>query len=63
MKLSTDRILTTHVGSLPRPQSLVELLVKKDQEQPYDHAEFDRQVTRAVAEVVAHQVAIGIDVV
>ncbi len=63
MKLSTDRILTTHVGSLPRPQVLVDLLVRKDQNQPYDHAEFDREVTKAVAEIVAHQVAVGIDVV
>ena len=63
MKLSTDRILTTHVGSLPRPQALVDLLVKKDQEQPYDHAEFDRQVAQAVRDIVARQVAIGIDVV
>jgi 5-methyltetrahydropteroyltriglutamate--homocysteine methyltransferase len=63
VKLSTDRILTTHVGSLPRPRSLVELLVKKDQNQPYDHAEFDRQVTQAVADIVARQVAIGIDIV
>ena len=63
MKLSTDRILTTHVGSLPRPQALVDLLVKKDQDQPYDHAEFDREVTKAVADIVAHQVAVGIDVV
>ena len=59
MKLSTDRILTTHVGSLPRPQALVDLLVKKDAEQAYDHAEFDRQATKAVGEIVAHQVAIG----
>ena len=63
MKLSTDRILTTHVGSLPRPQALVDLLVKKDQNQPYDHADFDRKVTQAVNEIVAHQVAVGIDVV
>ena len=35
MKLSTDHILTTHVGSLPRPQPLVELLIKKDRDQPY----------------------------
>jgi 5-methyltetrahydropteroyltriglutamate--homocysteine methyltransferase len=40
MKLSTDRILTTHVGSLPRPQPLVELLIKRDRHQPYDAAEF-----------------------
>jgi 5-methyltetrahydropteroyltriglutamate--homocysteine methyltransferase len=63
MKLSTDRILTTHVGSLPRPQSLVELLIQKDQGQPYDHVEFNRTARQAVADIVAHQVAIGIDVV
>src|SRR6202041_3527629 len=63
MKLSTDRILTTHVGSLPRPQALAELLVKKDQDQPYDHAELDRDVRQAVADIVARQVATGIDVV
>lgn len=63
MKLSTDRILTTHVGSLPRPRALAELLVKKDQGQPYDHAELEREVRRAVADIVARQVATGIDVV
>jgi 5-methyltetrahydropteroyltriglutamate--homocysteine methyltransferase len=63
MKLSTDRILTTHVGSLPRPRALAELLVKKDQGQPYDHAELDRDVRQAVADIVARQVATGIDVV
>jgi 5-methyltetrahydropteroyltriglutamate--homocysteine methyltransferase len=63
VKLSTDRILTTHVGSLPRPQTLVDLLLKKDQDQPYDHTEFARQVTAAVDQIVARQVAIGIDVV
>ena len=63
MKLSTDRILTTHVGSLPRPQSLVDLLLRKDRGEPYDAAEFARQVRQAVADIVARQVAIGIDVV
>ena len=63
MKLSTDRILTTHVGSLPRPKHVAELLIKKDQGQPYDHAELDRAVRQAVADIVARQVAIGIDVV
>ncbi len=63
MKLSTDRILTTHVGSLPRPQALVELLVKKDHGEAYDHAEFARRTRQAVADIVAHQVAVGIDVV
>ena len=40
MKLSTDRILTTHVGSLPRPQPLVELLIKKDRNEAVRRAEF-----------------------
>src|SRR6478736_1542134 len=63
MKLSTDRILTTHVGSLPRPHELVALLIKKDRNEPYDAAEFAAQVRQAVADIVARQVAIGIDVV
>jgi 5-methyltetrahydropteroyltriglutamate--homocysteine methyltransferase len=63
MKLSTDRILTTHVGSLPRPQPLVELLLKKDRDQPYDHAEFVASLKQAVADIVARQVQIGIDVI
>ena len=63
MKLSTDRILTTHVGSLPRPQPLVALLINKDRNEPYDAAEFAAQVRQAVADIVARQVKIGIDVV
>jgi 5-methyltetrahydropteroyltriglutamate--homocysteine methyltransferase len=63
MKLSTDRILTTHVGSLPRPKAVADLLVKKDQGEPYDHAALDRDVRQAVADIVARQVATGIDVV
>jgi 5-methyltetrahydropteroyltriglutamate--homocysteine methyltransferase len=63
MKLSSDRILTTHVGSLPRPQPLVDLLLRKDRGEPYDSAEFARQVRRSVADIVARQVEIGIDVV
>jgi 5-methyltetrahydropteroyltriglutamate--homocysteine methyltransferase len=63
MKLSTDRILTTHVGSLPRPKALADILVRKDQGQPYDHAALDQAVREAVAAIVARQVATGIDVV
>jgi 5-methyltetrahydropteroyltriglutamate--homocysteine methyltransferase len=63
MKLSTDRILTTHVGSLPRPQALAELLVSKDHGEAYDHAELDRQVHHTVLDIVARQVETGIDVV
>ncbi|MGE5148110.1 MAG: epoxyalkane--coenzyme M transferase, partial [Candidatus Eiseniibacteriota bacterium] len=63
MKLSTDRILTTHVGSLPRPQAVVELLFKKERGEPYDAAAFERAMTQAVADVVKRQRAVGIDVV
>ena len=63
MQISTDRILTTHVGSLPRPADLVALLVKKDHGEAYDEAEFDRLAHQAVLDIVARQVATGIDVV
>jgi len=63
MKQSTDRILTTHVGSLPRSQPVYELLRRQEEEQPLDAATFDRTVGQAVNDIVARQVAIGIDVV
>ncbi len=63
MKLSTDRILTTHVGSLPRSAQLSDLLLRKDHDENVDQAEFDRVVREAVADNVARQAAIGIDVV
>jgi 5-methyltetrahydropteroyltriglutamate--homocysteine methyltransferase len=61
MKLSTDRILTTHVGSLPRGQAVVEQLLLKERGEPYDSATFDRVMREGVSEVVRQQVAIGID--
>ncbi|HXX19740.1 MAG TPA: cobalamin-independent methionine synthase II family protein [Candidatus Acidoferrum sp.] len=63
MKLSTNRILTTHVGSLPRSHELSEMLLKKDHEQPYDPHDFDRVVREAVAHNVERQSATGIDIV
>ena len=63
MKLSTDRILTTHVGSLPRSSEIVALLYKKDSGEPYDEAEFDAAIARGVASAVAEQVAAGVDIV
>jgi 5-methyltetrahydropteroyltriglutamate--homocysteine methyltransferase len=63
MRLSTDRILTTHVGSLPRSAAVVELLYKKENGEPYDAAELDRVVAAAVDDAVRRQVAAGIDVV
>ncbi|MGA8400744.1 MAG: hypothetical protein WB697_12705 [Stellaceae bacterium] len=63
MKTSTDRILTTHVGSLPRPAALREVLVKKDKGEPYDKAALDRAVKQAVADIVRRQAETGVDIV
>jgi hypothetical protein len=63
MKLSTERILTTHVGSLPRPRSLLDLILAKEEGRPVDAAAFEAQSGDAVAEVVAQQVAAGVDIV
>ena len=63
MRRSTERILTTHVGSLPRPDEVMDFLVTKDAGEPYDHAAYDACMRRAVHDVVADQVALGIDVV
>jgi 5-methyltetrahydropteroyltriglutamate--homocysteine methyltransferase len=63
MQISQDRILTTHTGSLPRPSALRELLLKKDQGQPYDQAELARQTNTAVLAIVRRQVEVGVDIV
>jgi 5-methyltetrahydropteroyltriglutamate--homocysteine methyltransferase len=62
MRLSTDRILTTHVGSMPRPQPLVDMLLRKDHGEAYDEAEYGRVIHDAVAAVVKRQVDAGVDV-
>jgi 5-methyltetrahydropteroyltriglutamate--homocysteine methyltransferase len=63
MQLSTERILTTHVGSLPRGAKVVDLLLKRDRGEPFDSGEFDRTMTAEVSETVRKQVVTGIDVV
>ena len=63
MKTSQDRILTTHVGSLPRPSELKELLVRKDQSQPYDKEALDRLTRQAVFDIVHRQAETGVDIV
>jgi 5-methyltetrahydropteroyltriglutamate--homocysteine methyltransferase len=63
MRLSTERILTTHVGSLPRSSEVVDLLYKKDSGEPYDRAAFDSAIAAGVADAVAKQVAAGVDIV
>jgi 5-methyltetrahydropteroyltriglutamate--homocysteine methyltransferase len=63
MKHSTDRILTTHVGSLIRPQALQEFLRLKQAGKPYDRAAYDTCLKDAVTDVVHKQAGVGIDVV
>jgi 5-methyltetrahydropteroyltriglutamate--homocysteine methyltransferase len=63
MKRSTNRILTTHVGSLARPHSLLEVMREKEHGRPYDHAAYEQLVRDAVGDVVRRQVECGIDVV
>ncbi|MXW29840.1 MAG: cobalamin-independent methionine synthase II family protein [Chloroflexi bacterium] len=63
MKLSTDRILTTHVGSLPRPDDVAALLLKKEREEEYDAEELETLVRQGVADIVARQHAAGVDIV
>lgn len=63
MKTSTERILTTHVGSLPRPPRVRELLLSRRWGEPVDAAELSAVVRGAVADVVRKQAEIGIDVV
>ncbi|HLQ31525.1 MAG TPA: cobalamin-independent methionine synthase II family protein [Chloroflexota bacterium] len=63
MERSTDRILTTHTGSLPRPEDLVELLYASESGQAPDPASLDRRVAEAVVASVRQQVEAGVDVV
>lgn len=63
MKRSADRILTTHTGSLPRPDDLVDLLYADEAGEISGRTAFDRRVREAVAESVRKQIDVGLDVV
>jgi 5-methyltetrahydropteroyltriglutamate--homocysteine methyltransferase len=63
MKRSTDRILTTHVGSLIRPKELQDFLRLRQRGKPYDRAAYDACLTASVAGIVKRQAEAGIDVV
>jgi 5-methyltetrahydropteroyltriglutamate--homocysteine methyltransferase len=63
MKQSTDRILTTHVGSLGRPHALLDIMREREHDRPYDKKALDVEITKAVADLVAKQLANGIDIV
>ncbi len=63
MKRSTDRFLTTHTGSLPRPDDLVRSMFAREEGVPVSAAALDARIAEAVAEVVKRQVDAGVDVV
>ena len=63
MKRSTERFLTTHTGSLPRPADLIRMMFAKEEGVPVDAATLATRVRAAVAAVVAKQVETGIDLV
>lgn len=63
MKRSTDRILTTHTGSLPRTAKVIELLLAEHRNRGSRKPEFDAAVREAIAHVVQKQIESGIDVI
>jgi len=63
MARSTDRILTTHAGSLPRPPALMSFLERERDGESFDQSEFEECLRASVAEVVRAQVGAGIDIV
>jgi 5-methyltetrahydropteroyltriglutamate--homocysteine methyltransferase len=63
MHYSTERILVTHAGSLPRPADLRALVVAKSAGEDYDASALDRRLKEAVAETVRRQIESGIDIV
>ena len=63
MKTSADRILTTHVGSLPRSQAVADVVFGRDQGTLDDQAAADQVIADAVDDIVRRQAEVGIDVV
>ncbi len=63
MRRSTERILTTHVGSLPRPPELIEVMITEDRGGTVDKEVYEGKLKRAVNAIVARQVELGIDIV
>ena len=63
LQQNTDRIQTTHIGSLPRPHDVLDLLMAKFAGQPYDQNVLDAAIAKAVKESVRRQVECGIDIV
>ncbi|NSX54636.1 cobalamin-independent methionine synthase II family protein [Parasulfitobacter algicola] len=57
------KVLTTHVGSLPRTQEVVDFIFARENQTPYDTDKFDTAMTNAVSETVRKQVEAGVDIV
>jgi 5-methyltetrahydropteroyltriglutamate--homocysteine methyltransferase len=63
MKRSTERFLTTHTGSLPRPDDLIRMMFAKEEGVPVDPAALQARIRSAVAEIVRKQAESGVDIV
>ncbi|MGH7035796.1 MAG: cobalamin-independent methionine synthase II family protein [Stellaceae bacterium] len=63
MKSSAERILTTHVGSLPRPAALLDLLLAREEGRAVDEADFEARAAQAVDDILRQQIESGIDIV
>ena len=63
MALGAERFLTTHTGSLPRPDDLIRTMFAKEEGVPVDRAALDARIGEAVSEIVKKQAASGIDIV
>ena len=63
METSTDRILTTHVGSLPRPQAVADVLFARDKDELDDQETAAKTISEAVADVVQRQSDVGVDII
>ena len=57
------KILTSHVGSLPRSQKVVDFIFARENEVKYDQTEFDSVMSNAVEQTVSKQVEAGVDIV
>ena len=63
MRHSTDRILVTHTGSLPRPRPLIDMILAENEGRPVDPAEYEDKLQRAVHDIVRWQMELGVDIV
>jgi 5-methyltetrahydropteroyltriglutamate--homocysteine methyltransferase len=63
LQQNSDRIQTTHIGSLPRPHDLLDIMKAKLNKQPYDESKYQRLLTKAVADTIRKQADCGIDFV